>query len=122
MAIPQRLRRLLGSIEEKLIPTAYLEQEKAEWEQYLFDALNGDFDDNESAIVDAIEELESYNKRLAYRYNSNVYAVKFRYFNDEENKAKSVGGSMTVTGHSGEQAINKAQQRIGLYVMECAVM
>lgn len=62
--------RLVNNIAEKLIPTAYLEKEKAEWEQQIIDARNGEFDDNEEAIKDAEEELESINKRLARRQKS----------------------------------------------------
>lgn len=65
--------RLVNSIAEKLIPTAYLEKEKAEWEQQIIDGRNGEFgsfEENEEAIKDAEEELESINKRLARRQKS----------------------------------------------------
>lgn len=61
------LGKLRNRIAEKFIPTAYLEKEKAEWEQQLIDAKNGEFEDNEQAIQDANEEIESINKRLAHR-------------------------------------------------------
>lgn len=65
--------RLVNSIAEKLIPTAYLEKEKTEWEQQIIDGRNGEFgsfEENEEAIKDAEEELESINKRLARRQKS----------------------------------------------------
>lgn len=87
------------------------------WEQHLFDALNGKFDDNEDAIADATEEMERYNKALAQRSGMNVYTVKFRYFNDPANKAKSVEGSMSVIEYSEEAAMaNVEEDHVGLVV------
>lgn len=61
------LRELRNTIAEKLIPTAHLESEKADWEQQLVDARNGEFENNEQAMIDANEELEDINKALARR-------------------------------------------------------
>jgi hypothetical protein len=122
LGIPQRFRRIIGSIEEKLIPSSYLENEKVEWEEQLFAALNGEFDNNEEVIVDATEELEKFNKALARRSGSNVYTVKFRYFNDPDDKTKSVEGTMSVIGKSEEAATAKVEQdHVGLVVMEFAL-
>jgi hypothetical protein len=57
----------MSTFAEKLIPTSYLEQEKAEWEQVLADAHNGEFENNEDAIADATEEIAKYNEVLARR-------------------------------------------------------
>jgi hypothetical protein len=64
------LGNLRNAIAEKLISTQHLESNKAEWEQVLVDARNGEFDDNEQAIIDAREELESINKALDRRHSS----------------------------------------------------
>lgn len=61
------LGKLRYSIAEKLIPTEHLLEEKAKWEQERIDAKRGEFDDNEQAILDANEELESINKALEWR-------------------------------------------------------
>jgi len=83
VSIPQRFRRVISSIEEKLIPTSCLENEIAEWTQYLIDALNGEFEDTDAAIADATEEIERYNKALARRAGCNVYTISYRYFSQE---------------------------------------
>ena len=57
----------MSTFAEELVPTSYLEQEKAEWEQVLADARNGEFENNEEAIADATEEIEKYSKALARR-------------------------------------------------------
>ena len=61
------LRNIRNTIAEKFIPTSYLLEEKTKWEQQLIDARNGEFEDNEVAIADSVEELESINKALARR-------------------------------------------------------
>jgi len=126
LGIPQRFRRITSGIAEKLIPTSYLENEVAEWMLYLIDALNGEFEDTDAAIADATEELQRYNQTLARRKGGTVYTVKYRYFNDAENKAKSIEGSMSLFGGPmdlKEEAIAKIEQEHpGLVIMECVVM
>jgi hypothetical protein len=61
------LTKLRTAIEKKLFSDEYLLSEKAKWEQQLADAHNGEFEDNDGAIRDAVEELESINAALARR-------------------------------------------------------
>jgi hypothetical protein len=70
LKIPQKLIDIAASL-VGLSPyqrsTEYLLQERAEWEQQIIDAHNGEFDDNKRAIRDANEELEWINKELVRR-------------------------------------------------------
>lgn len=63
----QIVTKLRTAIEKKLFSTEYLLSEKAKWEQQLVDAHNGEFEDNDGAILDANEELEGINAALARR-------------------------------------------------------
>lgn len=67
MGIPQRYRRIRSAFAEKLIPTSYLLEEKAEWERQLECARNGEYENNEEVIADATEEIAKYNEALARR-------------------------------------------------------
>lgn len=61
------LGRISNAIAEKLIPTSYLEKEKAELEQDLIFAKNDGYENTEEAIAGINKELGSVNASLARR-------------------------------------------------------
>ena len=70
MNIFERLKNIAADVigvAPRHLGTEYLLSEKAEWEQQLVNARNGEYEDNERAIRDSEEELERINKELARR-------------------------------------------------------
>ena len=70
MNIFERLKNIAADVigvAPRHLSTEYFLQEKAEWEQQLIDARNGEFYNNERAIKDANEELERINAELVRR-------------------------------------------------------
>lgn len=67
LSIAGKLIELRDKIACKLLPTSELEELRAELEQGIQDAENGEFDDNEFMLTESTKELEKTNKELARR-------------------------------------------------------